>query len=61
MVSSFERSLNATFIVLVTTKRDAIRFKGLKIYQFGGGLYKLLAKVFGYRLKKVVGKVVSTS
>ena len=33
----------------------------LDLLVFWGGLYKLLAKVLANRLKKVVGKVVSTS
>ncbi|RVX04946.1 putative ribonuclease H protein [Vitis vinifera] len=35
--------------------------RGNFTHQFGGGLYKLLAKVLANRLKKVVGKVVSST
>ena len=57
----FVRSLNSTFLVLIPKNpgaEDLIDFRPISLV---GGLYKLLAKVLANRLKKVVGKVVSSA
>ena len=59
--SSFLKSLNNTFLVLIPKKSGAEDLGDFRPISFLGGLYKLLAKVLAYRLKKVVGKVVSTA
>ena len=59
--SSFLKSLNNTFLVLIPKKSGAEDLGDFRPISLLGGLYKLLAKVLANRLKKVVGKVVSTS
>ena len=57
----FVRSLNSTFLVLVLKKGGAKDLRDFRSISLVGGLYKLLTKVLANRLKKVVGKVVSSS
>ncbi|RVX23479.1 putative ribonuclease H protein [Vitis vinifera] len=59
--SSFLKSLNNTFLVLIPKKSEAEDLGDFRPISLLGGLYKLLAKVLANRLKKVVGKVVSTT
>ncbi|WKA01542.1 hypothetical protein VitviT2T_019819 [Vitis vinifera] len=59
--SSFLKSLNNTFLVLIPKKSGVEDLGDFIPISLLGGLYKLLAKVLANRLKKVVGKVVSTS
>ncbi|RVX04382.1 hypothetical protein CK203_018611 [Vitis vinifera] len=56
----FVRSLNSTFLVLVPKKGGAEDLRDYRPISLVGGLYKILAKVLANRLKKVVGKVVSS-
>ena len=57
----FVRSLNTTFLVLVPKKGGADDLRDFRPISLVGGLYKLLAKVLANRLKKVMGKVVSST
>ncbi|RVW82341.1 Transposon TX1 uncharacterized 149 kDa protein [Vitis vinifera] len=57
--SSFVKSLNNTFLVLIPKKSGAENLGDFRPISLVGGLYKLLAKVLANRLKKVIGKVVS--
>ena len=57
----FVRSLNSTFLVLIPKKVGVEDLRDFKPISLMGGLYKLLAKVLANRLKKVVGKVVSST
>ncbi|RVX19759.1 Transposon TX1 uncharacterized 149 kDa protein [Vitis vinifera] len=57
----FVRSLNSTFLVLIPKKAGAEDLRDFRPISLVGGLYKLLAKVLANRLKKVVGKVVSSA
>ena len=57
----FVRSLNSTFLVLIPKKVGVEDLRDFKPISLVGGLYKLLAKVLANRLKKVVGKVVSST
>ena len=59
--SSFLKSLNNTFLVLIPKKSGAEDLGYFRPISLLGGLYKLLAKVLANRLKNVVGKVVSTT
>ena len=52
--SCFERSLNATFVVLVPKKWEIKELKDFRPISLVEGLYKLLAKVLINRLKMVV-------
>nr|CAN74005.1 hypothetical protein VITISV_006236 [Vitis vinifera] len=57
----FVRSLNTTFLVLIPKIGRAEDLSDFRPISLVGGLYKLLAKVLTNRLKKVVGKVVSST
>ena len=57
--SSFAKSLNTTFLVLIPKKGGAEDLGDFRPIGLLGGLYKLLAKVLTNRLKKVLGRVVS--
>ena len=57
----FFRSLNSTFLVLILKKAGVEDLRDFRPISLVGGLYKLLAKVLANRLKKVVGKVVSSA
>ena len=57
----FVRSLNSTFLVLIPKNPGAEDLRDFRMISLVGGLYKLLAKVLANRLKKVVGKVVSSA
>ena len=59
--NSFVRSLNNTFLVLIPKKSGAEDLGVFRPISLLGGLYKLLAKVLANRLKKVIGKVVSSA
>ena len=59
--SSFLKSLNTTFLVLIPKKGGAEDLGDFRHISLLGGLYKLLAKVLANRLKKVIGKVVSSN
>ena len=58
--NSFIKSLNNTFLVLLPKKGGAEDLGDYRPNSLLGGLYKLLAKVLANRLKKVIGKVVSS-
>lgn len=59
----FERSLNATFLVLVPKKGKRVggaeHLKNFRPISLVRGLYKLLAKVLTNILKRMVGTLVS--
>ncbi|RVW41080.1 LINE-1 reverse transcriptase-like [Vitis vinifera] len=59
--STFVRSLNNTFLVLIPKKSGAEDLGDFRPISLLGGLYKLLAKVLANRLKRVIGKVVSSA
>ena len=56
---TFIKSLNATFLVLISKKGDAKDLKDFRPISLLVSLYKILVRVLANRLKKVVGKVVS--
>ena len=57
--SSFLKSLNTTFLILIPKKGGAEDLGDFRPISLLGGLYKLMDKVLANRLKKVIGKVVS--
>ncbi|RVW72100.1 Rhodanese-like domain-containing protein 8, chloroplastic [Vitis vinifera] len=59
--NTFVRSLNNTFLVLIPKKSGVEDLGDFRPISLLGGLYKLLAKVLANRLKKVIGKVVSSA
>ena len=57
--SKFVKSLNSTFLVMVSKKEGVDYFKDFRPISLVGSLYKLIAKVLANRLKKVMGSVVN--
>jgi hypothetical protein len=60
-LSSFEKSLNATFVSLIPKKTAALEFKDFRPISLVGGTYKILAKLLANRLKVVLPKIISAS
>ena len=56
----FLKNINNIFLVLIPKKGGAEDLGDFRPISLLGGLYKLLAKVLANRLKKVIGKVVSS-
>ena len=57
----FEKSLNATFIVLIPKKNNASNIRDFKSISLVGSMYKILAKVLANRLKVVLDQLISES
>jgi hypothetical protein len=57
----FEKSLNALFISLILKVPGANSIKDFRPISLVGGIYKIIAKVLGNRLKSVLEKVISKS
>jgi hypothetical protein len=57
----FERSLNASFIVLIPKKQNASNIRDFRPISLIGSIYKLLAKVPANRLKGVLDKLIFES
>ncbi|XP_047259647.1 uncharacterized protein LOC124892403, partial [Capsicum annuum] len=53
------RSCNASFITLISKKKEAIDLKDYRLISLIGSIYKIIAKVQAERLKTVMGKLVS--
>uniref|UniRef100_A0A0V0GMI2 Putative ovule protein n=1 Tax=Solanum chacoense TaxID=4108 RepID=A0A0V0GMI2_SOLCH len=54
----FEKSFNATFIVLIPKKDGAEELKDFRPISLIGGVYKIISKLITERLKSVVGKLI---
>ncbi|KAK9268085.1 hypothetical protein L1049_010524 [Liquidambar formosana] len=54
----WERSINATFLVLIPKKGDAVELKDFRPISLVEAIYKILAKLLAIRLSRVVNKVV---
>ena len=59
--SEFERSLNASFLSLITKKNSALNIKDFRPISLVGSVYKLLSKVLANRLRRVLDKLISES
>ena len=59
--SKFEKSLNATFIVLIPKKNGASNIRDSRPISLMGSVYKILSKVLANRLKEVLDQLISES
>ena len=59
--SKFEKSLNATFIALISKKNDASYIRDFRPISLVGSVYKILAKVLANCLKEVLDQLISES
>ena len=57
----FEKSLNATFIALISKKRDALNIRDYCPISLVNSMYKLLSKVLANRAKLVLESLISDS
>jgi hypothetical protein len=57
----FEKSLNASFILLIPKAPGAISLKDFWPINLVGGVYKIIAKVQANKLKSVLEKVIFKS
>ncbi|XP_059650347.1 uncharacterized protein LOC132296126 [Cornus florida] len=57
----FEKSLNASFIVLIPKKGNASDIKDFRPISLVGCIYKLIAKVFAQRMRGVMDGIISDS
>ena len=55
----FEKSLNASFILLIPKIPDVIDLKDFRLISLVGGIHKIIAKVLANRLKMVLDKIIS--
>ena len=59
-LGTFEKSLNAIFIPLITKKSGAMEVKDFwQLICLLGGIYKLIAKVLANRLRLALGNIIS--
>ena len=58
---SFVRSLNSTFMVLISKRGGAEDLKDFRPISLTGSIYKLIAKVLANRLKRVMNKLVNSA
>lgn len=56
--TSFVRSINSTFIVLIPKRKNAINIKDFHPISLVGSLYKLRSKVLANRLSKVLCRII---
>jgi hypothetical protein len=54
-------SLNITFVSLALKKAKAVEMMDFRPISMVGGMYKILSKVLGSRLKSVLGKIIFKS
>jgi hypothetical protein len=57
--SKFVKSINATFLALISKKFGAVDLKDFRPISLVSGVYKIIAKVLANRLRKVVEKIIS--
>jgi hypothetical protein len=57
----FEKSYNATFVSFIPKKAGVVENKDFYPISLLGGMYKIICKVLGNKLKLVLGYVVSSS
>jgi hypothetical protein len=55
----FEKSFNATFVVLIPKKAGAVEIKDFRSISLVSGVYKIISKVLSSHLKSVLGKLVT--
>ena len=59
--SVFERSMNASFLILIPKKCNAVHIKDFCPISLVGSVYKLLSKVFANRLRAVLDNLIFES
>ena len=57
----FEKSLNASFLALISKKVDAVEVKDFRPISLVGGIYKIISNVLANRLHRVAHGLISDS
>ena len=57
----FEKSLNATFIALISKKVDVVNVRDFRPISLVGSIYKVISKLLAKRLKRVITGIISES
>jgi hypothetical protein len=57
----FERSLNASFITLISKIPGNVDLKDFHLFSLVGGIYKIIVKILANKLKIVLEKIISKS
>ena len=60
-LGSFEKSLNATFLVLIPKKSEAVEVRDFRPISLVGGVSKILAKFLANHLRMVLPNIISLS
>ena len=57
----FEKSINATFMVLIPKKVDAVNVRDFRPISLAGSIYKIISKLLANRLRRVISGIISES
>ena len=57
----FEKSLNATFIALISKKLDVVNVRDFRPISLVGSIYKVISKLLAKRLRRVITGMISKS
>ena len=57
----FEKSLNATFIALISKKVDVVNVRDFRPISLVGSIYKVISKLLAKRLRRVITGIISKS
>ena len=57
----FEKSLNATFLVLIPKKVDVVNVRDFRPISLVGSIYKVISKLLANRLRRVITGIISKS
>ena len=55
----FEKSINATFMVLIPKKVDAVNVRDFRPISLAGSIYKIISKLLANRLRRVITGIIS--
>ena len=57
----FEKSVNATFLALISKKVDDVNVRDFRPISLVGNIYKVISKLLANRLRRVITRIISVS